>query len=108
MTKEESTLEKKSTDHLEHQGTVCHLTVHDSPASNGGPERADRTHLEVPRAMIIQSGQSDHLWAEAIQHSVWLQNRAITQAIPEGKTPHEIVTEEKPNLAGLLEWGRAL
>jgi hypothetical protein len=55
--------------------------------------------------MIIQSGQPNHLWAEAIRHSVWLQNRAITRAIPEGKTPHEVATEEKPNLGGLLEWG---
>ena len=55
--------------------------------------------------MIIQSGQPNFLWAEAIRHSVWLRNRAITRAIPDGKTPHEVATEEKPNLAGLLEWG---
>jgi hypothetical protein len=55
--------------------------------------------------MIIQSGQPNFLWAEAIRHSVWLRNRAITRAIPEGKTPHEVATGERPNLAGLLEWG---
>ena len=96
---------KEFTDHLEHQGTVRHLTVHDSPASNGGPERANRTHLDIARAMIIQSGQPNFLWAEAIRHSVWLRNRAITRAVPEAKTPYEIATHEKPNLAGLIEWG---
>ena len=63
---------KEFTDHLEHQGTVCHLTVHDLPASNGGPEHANHTHLNIARAMIIQSGQPNFLWAEAIRHSVWL------------------------------------
>ena len=63
---------KEFTDHLKHQGTICHLTVHDLPASNGGPEPANRTHLDIARAMIIQSGQPNFLWAEAIRHSVWL------------------------------------
>ena len=96
---------KEFTDHLEHQGTVRHLTVHDSPASNGGVERANRTHLDIARAMIIQSGQPNFLWAEAIRHSVWLRNRAITRSVPEAKTPYEIATQEKPSLAGLIEWG---
>ena len=61
---------KEFTDHLEHQGTICHLTVHDSPASNGGPECANWTHLDIAQAMIIQSCQPNFLWAEAIRHSV--------------------------------------
>jgi Reverse transcriptase (RNA-dependent DNA polymerase)/gag-polypeptide of LTR copia-type/GAG-pre-integrase domain len=96
---------KEFTNHLEHQGTVRHLTVHDSPASNGSSERANRTHLDIARAMIIQSGLPAFLWAEAIRHSVWLRNRTITRATPENKTPYEIGTKEKPDLSGLLEWG---
>ena len=96
---------KEFTNYLEHQDTVHHLTVHDSPASNGGPEHANCTHLDIAWAMIIQSSQPNFLWAEAIWHDVWLWNQAITRAIPEGKTLHEIVMEEKPNVARLLEWG---
>ena len=33
-------------DYLEHSGTARHLTVHDSPASNGAAERANHTHLD--------------------------------------------------------------
>jgi hypothetical protein len=42
-------------DHLERQGTVRHLTVHDSPQSNGRIEQANRTHLQNARAMLIQA-----------------------------------------------------
>jgi hypothetical protein len=37
---------KAFNDHLEHAGTVQHLTVHDSAASNGSAEHANRTHVE--------------------------------------------------------------
>src|SRR5271168_898744 len=40
------------TDYLEHSGTARHLTVHDSPASNGAAKRAKRTHLDGARAMM--------------------------------------------------------
>ena len=63
---------KDFTDHLERQGTIRHLTVHDSPQSNGQVERADRTHLENAWAMLIQTKLPSFLWAEAIRHSVWL------------------------------------
>ena len=32
---------KQFSEHLENAGMVCHLTVHDSPASNGVAERAN-------------------------------------------------------------------
>src|SRR6266511_192219 len=63
---------KPFTDHLEQQGTVCHLTVHDSPQSNGRVERANRTHVQNAQAMLIQAKLPSFLWAEAIRHSVWL------------------------------------
>jgi hypothetical protein len=34
-------------DHLEKAGTVRHLTVHDSPQLNGGPERGNRTNMDL-------------------------------------------------------------
>ena len=39
-------MSNKFTEHLENAGTVCYLTVHDSPASNGLAERANQTHVE--------------------------------------------------------------
>ena len=43
---------KEFTEHLQNAGTVCHLTVHDSPASNGAAERANQMHIEGARAMM--------------------------------------------------------
>jgi hypothetical protein len=63
---------KEFNEHLERQGTVRHLTVHDSPASNGASERANRTHISGARAMLIQAKLPKFLWAEAVSHSVWL------------------------------------
>jgi GAG-pre-integrase domain len=58
--------------HLEYTETVCHLTVHDSPASNRAAEQANRTHMECAHAMISASGLPSNLWAEAVLHSVWI------------------------------------
>ena len=61
-------------EHLKYAGTICHLTVHDSPASNRAAEQANRTHIECACAMIAASGLPSNLWAEAVLHSVWIQN----------------------------------
>jgi hypothetical protein len=92
---------KDFTDHLEQQGTVHHLTLHDSPQSNGRVERANRTHLQNARAMLIQAKLPGFLWAEAIRHSVWLRNRTYTSSLPESKTPYEMATGTKPDLTVL-------
>jgi hypothetical protein len=91
--------------HLENAGTVCHLTVHESPASNGGVKRANRTHMEGARVMMEAAGLPKHLWAEAVRHHVWIWNRVPTCALPEMKTPHEIGSGEKPDLSAVRPWG---
>jgi hypothetical protein len=45
-----------------------------------------------------------NLWGEAARHVVWLMNRVSTKAV-EGKTPHEAVFGNKPNLQDIREWG---
>ena len=60
--------------HLENASTVQHLTVHNSPASNGIANRANRTLLDGARVMLGASGLPNNLWAEAVSHHVWIQN----------------------------------
>jgi hypothetical protein len=96
------------TDHLEKAGTIRHLTVHDTPSSNGIAERAQRTHAEQTRAMLIESGLPKFLWAEGWRHSIWLRNRSPTSALPNFKTPMEAATKKKPNLSKLLAWGTTI
>ena len=78
--------------HLEKAGTVRHLTVHDSPQSNGKAERANRTIGEGIRALLASSGLPESLWAEAAAHHVWLRNRVPTKALPVLQTCDFFVT----------------
>src|SRR6266481_9328130 len=92
-------------EHLENSGMVRHLTVHDSPASNGVVERANRTLIEGTCALLHTSGLPQYLWAEAHHHFIWLRNCSPTRALPEHKTPLEIATGKKPDLSLLQEFG---
>ena len=93
------------TEHLENSGTVRHLTVHDSPASNGVAERANRTHLDGARAMLEGAKLPRNLWAEAINHNVWLRNRVPTRTLSVPKTPIEMGSNQKPDLSAVRPWG---
>src|SRR6202522_300616 len=92
-------------DYLENVGTARHLTVHDSPASNGIVERANRTHLDGARAMMEAAKLPNYLWAEAVNHHVWIRNRVPTRALKVPKTPLEMATNCKPDLSGAYPWG---
>jgi len=59
----------------------------------------------MARAMLFQSGLPKYLWAEAINHSVWIRNHAITRSIPGKMTPFELATGDKPDMSNVHEWG---
>src|SRR5277367_524644 len=91
--------------HLLTQGTMRKLTVHDTPEYNGISERLNRTLLERTRALLHSSKLPKNLWGEAVNHAVWLKNRTPTRALPDGKTPYEMLYGRKPDLRNLEEWG---
>jgi hypothetical protein len=80
---------KMFTQYLQSSGTVRHLTVHDSPQSNGAVEHANRIHLDGTRAMLIEGKLPNNLWAEAVLYHVWIRNRVLTRALTDPRTPHE-------------------
>jgi hypothetical protein len=96
---------KEFTNHLENSGTVRHLTVHDSPSSNGIAECANRTLLDGARAMLDDSGLPKNLWAEAVSHHVWIRNRVPTRSLHHDKTPLQVATDRKPDLSNIRPWG---
>ena len=98
-------LSEQFINHLAAAGTEQKLTVHDTPEENGIAERLNGVLLERVRALLHASGLPKSLWGEAARHVIWLKNRTSTKAIPSGKTPYELVTGKKPNLADLREWG---
>jgi len=99
-------MSKEFIKHHKEQGTQSELTVHDSPPQNGVSEQGMRTRAEAMRALLLSSGLLRNLWAEAMSHSVWLQNRTGTRAL-KGKTPCEMVNGKKPYLGGIQEFGVA-
>jgi hypothetical protein len=74
--------------HLAERGTKRELTVHDTHEQVGVSERLNRTKLELAQAMLIDSSLPKFLWAEAVHHGIWIQNRSPTRAL-DGKTPYE-------------------
>ena len=99
-------LSNEFTQHLKQRGTQRELTVHDSPPQNGVSERGMRTRGEATRTLLIASGLPRYLWAEAMAHACWIQNRTPTRAL-DGKTPYEMMTGRKPNLTGIQRFGAA-
>ena len=65
-------------DHLQKEGTIRRLTVHDTPEYNGVSERLNRTLLEKVRAMLHKSHLPRFLWGEALAHAVFIKNRTWT------------------------------
>jgi len=90
--------------YLERQGTVQHLTVHDTPQHNSIAKWLNQTILEKVHAMLHASGLPKFLWGEAAHHAVWLKNRTPTKVLA-GGSPYEVVLGKTPDLSWLREWG---
>jgi hypothetical protein len=54
--------------------------------------------------MLIDSGLPKFLWAEAIRHGIWIQNRSPTRALS-GKTPYETCKGQVPDLSQVPPFG---
>ena len=65
-------LSKEMIKHQDDKGTVCELTVDNSPPQNSTTECGMQTQAELARALLLASGLPRYLWGEAMQHSVWL------------------------------------
>jgi Reverse transcriptase (RNA-dependent DNA polymerase) len=91
--------------YLKGQGTERRLTTHDTPQHNGVAESLNRRLLERVRAVLHHSGLPKHLWGEATLFATWLKNRTSTRVLGNA-TPFERLYKQKPNLAGVPEWGQ--
>ena len=95
------------TDYLCNQGTERRLTMANMPQHNGIAESLNRQVLEHVRAMLHQSGLPKALWAEAVQHAIWLKNHTSTKALS-NMTPYKRLHNHKPNLANMPKWGQTV
>ena len=85
---------------LDSKGIEFQPSAPHSPAQNGAAERLNRTLTELMRAMILEKDLPQTLWAEAINHAVYIRNRSPTRPLP-GMTPIEAWTGNKPDLSHL-------
>jgi hypothetical protein len=91
-------------EYLDEMGTMRKLTIHYTPEYNGVVEHLNRTLLEKVWAMLHASSLLKNLWGEAVMHAVYLKNRTSTCTL-KGKTPFEMLTGKKLNIANLCEFG---
>lgn len=87
---------KEFNDYLESQGIRRQLSVEYTPQQNGVAERANRTIVEMARAMLIKSNVPKALWVEAVNTAVFLRNRCPSKA-NNSITPYEWLGR-KPNV----------
>ena len=98
---------KELINHQDQKDTKHEFMVYDSPPQNGVSECSIRMQAEWACALLLASGLSCLLWEEAMKHLAWLQDQTPACAL-NGKTPHEMGNKEKPNLAGIKEFGAAV
>lgn len=89
---------------LQENGIVRQLTVPYSPQQNGVAERANRTLVEMARSLLIHSGMTESLWAEAVMTACYIRNRSPTAAL-DRITPYEAWSGKKPNVSHMRIFG---
>lgn len=97
-------ISKEFNNYLESQGIKRQLSVEYTPQQNGVAERANRTIVEMARAMLIKSNVPKGLWAEAVNTAVFLRNRCPSRA-NNSITPYELWSGRKPNVKFLRVFG---
>jgi transposase InsO family protein len=78
------------------KGVAHETTAWYSSEQNGVAERLNRVLMEKARAMLVESGLPDEMWAEAIVTANYTQNR--TPVTAHGKTPWKAFHGKKPNV----------
>jgi hypothetical protein len=95
-------LGEKLQSYLRKNGILTQCTVARSSAQNGICERKNRTLTEAARTLMISSGMSKRLWAEAVHHANDVFNNIPRGA--ENATPHELLYH-KPSKIDFHEFG---
>lgn len=84
---------------IKHEKSIPHC-----PEMNGVIERSNRTIVESARSMLHGVKLPQHLWAEACNTAVYLQNRLPHTQLGD-KSPHEVLTGKKVDLSGIRIFG---
>ena len=83
-------------DFFSKEGIRRELIAPHNPQQNGVAERNNRTIMGVTRAMLHDQGLPMHLWAEACNIVVYVQNRCPHRVLCMS-TPEEAFSSKKPD-----------
>jgi hypothetical protein len=83
---------------IKHQTCAAH-----TPEQNGIAERDHRSTVESARSQIHAKGAPLKLWAEAVNHSVYVLNRTLSEKA--NVTPYELWHGNPPDLSNLRVFG---
>jgi transposase InsO family protein len=82
-------------------GIKRELTIAQTPEQNGVAERCWRTLFGMTRSMLKEANLENKWWGKALITATYLRNRCLSNALPEDKTPFEMMTGRKPNLSNI-------
>jgi transposase InsO family protein len=85
-------------DFCNREGIRRELIAPQNPQQNGVAERKNRTIVGAARAMLHDQGLPMHLWAEACNTAVYVQNRCPYRALGMS-TPEKSFTGKKPDIS---------
>jgi transposase InsO family protein len=85
--------------HFTDIGVVMELTCPGTPEQNGVAERMNRTLCDRARSMLFGCGLPPSFWSYAVSYTTWVTNRLPSSANLDGKSPHEVLKGERPDLA---------
>ncbi|KAJ3496002.1 hypothetical protein NLJ89_g10543 [Agrocybe chaxingu] len=85
-------------------GIILKSTALYAHASNGVPERTNRTIVEGVRCLLCDSGLPPSLWADAAATSVYTRNLIPLSRHP-GKVPAEVWTGKRQDVSHLRPFG---
>ena len=76
-----------------------------SPQQNGVAERMNRTLNDMGRTILIASGLSPSLWAEALKCAAYVRNRISTAANKDRKSPYQKLFGKPCNISHFRVFG---
>lgn len=89
------------------EGIKRELTTPHNPQQNGVAERKNRMIVGAAWAMLHDQGLPLHLWTEASNTSVYLQNRSPHRILGM-KTPVEAFSRKRPNVSHFRIFGSSI
>nr|GEY14831.1 hypothetical protein [Tanacetum cinerariifolium] len=86
------------------KGIKREFSIPRTPQQNGIAKRKNRTFIEAPRIMLVDSFLPILFWAEVVNTACYVQNKVLVTK-PQNKTPYELLHGRKPSIGFMRPFG---